>query len=452
MTVARAHKKSGSSRTTRTTPRTSAGFVEVTPNNTLGVTEHVLQKNGLRVLHRHIPDSGAVGLMVTYLVGSRHEVAGNTGSTHILEHLMFKGSKHFPAKKGMSVIDAFAKKGALVNASTWLDRTNYYEVVPKEHFAECCAVEADRMRHANITEKDLRAELPAVISEYALHKNNTREVLDEHMWHTAFLAHGYHHSTIGWLSDIESASVAQLQHFYDTYYHPNNAVVSVVGDAPLAEVLGLVREHFGVHPRSLHPIPKPHTKEPEQQGERMFVIERTQGSNMLAVGWKVPPALHKDTPVLRVLADVLGGSDSSLLHHALVEGGLCADVHVEYVPFHDAALFLVYATLLPNVAHSAVQQRIERVIEGLRTTPLAPELVAHTRAAIEREMLESMDGHYQFLSVINEYIATGDWTLYERTCREVAQVVPEDVQRCAVQYCTTAQQTIGMVRVQASTH
>jgi len=361
--------------------------------------------------------------------------------------LMFKGSKNFPPKNGQGVLDAFEKKGAVVNASTWLDRTNYYEVVPKEHFEACVAVEADRMRHARITKKDLQEELPAVVSEYAMHKNNAREILDEHMWHTAFLAHGYHHSTIGWLSDIENASAETLQHFYDTYYHPNNAVVTIVGDITSSEALGVVKKYLGVHPSSPMPIPEPHTTEPEQLGERSFVIERSQGTNMLGMAWKVPPANHTDTPVLTLLAELLAGSESSLLHHALIEKGLCSSVTVDYAPFHDASLFMVYAKVLPKVTHATVQRRIEGVLRSVREKPLPKQLLQESCHAIERDMLTAVDGHYAFLSEINEYIATGDWTLRDRILKGVAKVTPEDIQKCVEKYVALRNTTTGILRI-----
>ena len=209
-----------------------------------GINEYKLRKNGLTILFRHDDDAPVVGIMVTYLVGSRYEVTGNTGYTHILEHMMFKGSKKFNFRKE-SILSIFEKKGGLVNASTWLDRTNYYEVVPSEHFEFAISLEADRMRNAFITQKDLEEELPAVLSEYAMHENDPVSFLDEKVWASAFMAHPYHHSTLGWLSDIKNVSAEKLKDFYDTYYHPNNAVVTIIGNVEEKEALSMVRKYFG---------------------------------------------------------------------------------------------------------------------------------------------------------------------------------------------------------------
>lgn len=409
-----------------------------------GIEEYELKKNGLRVLYHYDNSSPVVGLMVTYLVGSRHEAAGHTGSTHILEHLMFRGSKHFPSKNGVSVIEQLEKKGAKVNASTFLDRTNYYEVLPDEYFEYVVRLEADRMRHALITEKDLREELPAVVSEHAMRaESDPVDFLDERMWAAAFIAHPYHHSTIGWLSDIENASLEKLQHFYDTYYHPNNAVVTVVGNVEREHALALIAKHFGVHPRSKHEIPKVHTKEPKQLGKRFFEVHRAGTKNVVAVAYKVPEALHTDTPAVMVLSSILGEGKTSRLYRALVEKNLASSVWASYMPFYDPSLLTLYATPFEGVSHGVVEKAIIQVCEKMTKNEVTEAELSRVVAGVTTEIAFARDGHYALLSSLNEAIAAGDWHFLFDLPRTIGAVTKEQLRAVAKKYCVQNDLTVG---------
>ena len=195
-----------------------------------GIFEYRLASNGLQVLLLPQPVVPVVAFMVTYRVGSRNEVTGLTGATHMLEHLMFKGTEKFNRKLNNSVFNVLQSVGAQVNATTWYDRTNYYELLPKDYLPLAIEIEADRMRGALINEEDLESERTVILNEFDRGKNDPVRNLYDSVWSTAFVAHPYHHPTIGWRSDIENATVKGLRHFYDTYYRPDNATVSVLGD------------------------------------------------------------------------------------------------------------------------------------------------------------------------------------------------------------------------------
>lgn len=409
-----------------------------------GIEEYFLRANGLRLLHYPDTSSPVVGVMVTYLVGSRHEAVGHTGATHLLEHLMFRGSKAFPNRRGVSVLDLLGDKGALVNATTWLDRTNYYEVLPREHAAFALAVEADRMRHAAITPRDLAEEMPAVRSEYALRvENDPHEYLDERIWATAFMAHPYHHPTIGWLSDIEHVSLAQLLHFYNTYYWPNNAVLSVVGDIDRETLLPLVAQHFGVHPRAPHEIPVPYTVEPPQQGKRTVEVRRAGTKQVVGLAWKVPEARHSDTPALIVLATLLADGRTSRLYRALVERRRAAEVATTYRPFRDPSLLPVYVTAAAGVRHDSLEREVLRAVKLLQEEGVHARDVARVVAQIEAELVFTRDGHYATLAALNEAIAVADWRYFFDLPGALAKVTPEDVRRVARTYLTDDSLTIG---------
>jgi len=408
-----------------------------------GIHDYVLKKNGLRVLYRHDPTTPVVGVMVTYLVGSRHEAVGYTGATHLLEHLMFKGSKQFPPIRGTSALDRLGEKGALVNATTWLDRTNYYEVLPDEHAEFAIQLEADRMRNAILTEKDRAEEMPAVRSEFAMGENEALEILDKHIWATAFMAHPYHHPTIGWQEDFEQVSIERLKQFYDTYYWPNNAVVSVIGNIEERRALTLVKRHFGVHSRSPHPIPMPYTKEPRQTGKRFVSMSRAGTKNMLGVAYKVPEALHKDTAALLTLSSILADGTTSRLHRALIEKRLCSDVRPMYSPFYAPSLLPIYCTLTNGVTHQAVERTLLREIDHIAQNGVSQAELDRVLASLLTELALARDGHYAMLSALNEAIAVGDWRFFFDLPRQVKRVTTEDIVRVARTYCVLDQATIG---------
>lgn len=428
-------------RATNTKPSVD-GFVFVGAGH--GFEEFELQKNGLRVLYKNEQCAPVAGVMVTYLVGSKHEATGYTGATHLLEHLMFKGSKHFPKKNGMSVIDRLEEKGAVMNATTWLDRTNYFEVFPEEHLAYVLAIEADRMRNARITQKDLTEEMPAVRSEYAMGDNDPYEVLDTHLHAMAFMAHPYHHSTIGWLSDIENVPLERLQRFYDTYYWPNNAYLTLITRVDRATALRQVRQAFGVHPPSRTPIPIPYTAEPSQLGKRFVEVHRSGSANLFGIGFKVPEAQSKDTHVLKVLAHVLGeGTRTSRLHRALVDTKLATSASVLYTPSKDPSLFRIFVKLASGVSHAQVERVVLEVCADVATRGITKAELAHMLAHITTQLAFARDGHLATLGTLNEAIAVGDWRLYFDLPAQVKKVSVTDVRRVAQTYLTEKHGTTG---------
>ncbi|MCJ7440653.1 MAG: insulinase family protein, partial [Thermoanaerobaculaceae bacterium] len=260
-----------------------------------GVEELVLEGNGLRVLLLPDPSVPVVAVCVIYHVGSRNEAVGHTGSTHLLEHLMFKGSRRFDPSDGKPIARVLERVGAHFNATTWFDRTNYYETLPPEHLELALELEADRMRNALLREADLATEMTVVRNEFERGENEPFDALLKESFAIAFREHPYHHPTIGWRSDIENTSIDRLRAFYDTFYYPDNASLVLVGSFDRTEALELVAKHFGPLPRAPREIPSVAIREPRQEGERRFVIRRAGEVGWVVVSWRTPEAAHRDT-------------------------------------------------------------------------------------------------------------------------------------------------------------
>lgn len=407
-----------------------------------GVIEYTLETNGMRVLLKEDHSAPVAGVMVTYHVGSRNETTGYTGATHLLEHLMFKGSDNFNKENKKTVWHLLETKGAQVNATTWLDRTNYYEVIPSEYIEESISLEADRMRNAWIEESDRQSEMTVVRNEFERGENSPMEAIDKQLWALAFQAHPYHHSTIGWRSDIEKVPIERLKKFYNDFYWPNNATVTVVGDFEPEQALSLIAEHFGRHSRSPHTIEEPYTEEPKQEGERRAVVKRTHTANIVAIGYKVPGVAHADTPALHVLNLVLEMGKTGRLQKALVDTSLCSSVNIFYYPMRDETLFTVYAPLTPGISHEVVEEAIKKELQKVGEN-VSVEEVKKAKKAVRVGLASTQDGAYSFLSYLNEYIAGGDWTRAITVPAAIEAVTPKAVSAVAKKYFIVEQSTVG---------
>jgi zinc protease len=408
-----------------------------------GISEYVQDGNGLTVLL--LPDHSApvVTFQVTYRVGSRNEVTGTTGATHVLEHLMFKGSENFNDPKGNSIKQYLEKVGGQFNASTSVDRTNYFATIGRDGLEGYIAIEADRMRHLWLHETDRQAEMTVVRNEYERGKNDPDSVLIEEVTAAAYQALPYHHPTIGWKSDIEHVPIDKLREFYDTFYWPNNATVTVVGDVEPAVALGLIKKYYGAYPRSPQPIPAIYTEEPAQSGARRVVVKRPGELGSVIIAHKVPNGRDADQPALEMLDAILSSGKSARLYRALVDKGLALNAGAATDLHRDLSLHTVYAALAPGATHDQVEEALWAEIDKIKSSGVTAAEVARVKQQYVAADAYKRDGTAGVASELNEWIAVGDWTLYVTFPQKVLQVTPADVQRVANQYFADEQSTTG---------
>src|ERR1700676_4750756 len=422
-------------------PAEGAGFTYVKAAG--GIGEYRLDANGLTALL--IPDHSApvVTFQVTYQVGSRNEVTGTTGATHILEHMMFKGSEGFNDPKGNSVKQLLEPVGGQFNASTSFDRTNYFATIGRESLEGYIAIEADRMRHLWLHEADRQSEMTVVRNEFERGKNDPNNVLMEEVTAAAYEALPYHHPTIGWKSDIEHVPIGKLREFYDTFYWPNNATVTVVGDIDSDAVLGLIKKYYGVYPHSPGPIPPMYTEEPAQSGERRVTVRRPGELGTVIIAHKVPNGRDADQPALAMLDAILSSGKNARLYRALVDQGLALNAGAGTDLHHDLSLHTVYAVLAPGATHIQVEKALLAEVNKIKSSGVTPAEVASVKQQFIAEDAYKRDGTAAIASEISEWIGIGDWTLYVTFPQKVQQVTPADVQRVAKQYFAADQSTTG---------
>jgi zinc protease len=408
-----------------------------------GIEAYRLKENDLQVLLLEQAAAPVATFMVTYHVGSRNEHAGRTGATHFLEHLMFKGTERFNERDGTSIFNTLQRVGANVNASTWLDRTNYYELLPKEHLPLAIEIEADRMRGALLREDDLESERSVILNELDRGKNEPMRNLFEAVWASAFTAHPYRHPTIGWRSDVENATQESLQHFYDTFYWPNHATACVIGDFDKEEALGQVSEHFGAVERAPHAIPEVETREPEQRGERRTTVRQAGQLGALMAAYKSPPAMDEDTDALDVLSSILTSGKNSRLFRRLTDQGLTTQLSSAAARLRDPGLFYIFAALAPERSHEEVEEVMFEAIAEIQEDGVSEEEVQRAKNELTAQEKFGRDGSFSVAAQLNEAIAAGDWCLYAEYVDRIRAVSPGDVQRAARQYLTEDQRTVG---------
>jgi len=408
-----------------------------------GITEYQLTKNGLTVLLLEDHSAPVLTFMVTYRVGSRNEVTGTTGATHILEHLMFKGTEKYNKQNGGHIDTQLGNIGARLNATTWMDRTNYYESIPNDYLELAIDIESDRMRNLLLRKEDKESEMTVVRNEFERGENSPFSALNTAIWATAFQAHPYHHNTIGWRSDIENVPIEKLRAFYDTFYWPNNATVTVIGDFDTNNALELINKYYGAIPTSPNPIPQLYTEEPIQQGERRVVVKRAGQLGVVGIAHKVPKGASEETYPLVLLDYILSNGKTSRFYKALVNENKAVNVFDFYVPLHDASIFTPYVFLAPGVTHKEVEEIILAEIEKIKSEGVTQDEVNRAISQLTAETVYGRDGSFSIASQLNEAIAMGDWKFYVNYLDNLKKVTPKQIQEAVIKYFVEDQRTVG---------
>jgi zinc protease len=292
------------------------------------VTKHTLA-NGMTVLLKEVHSSPIITWIVMYRIGSRNERTGQTGISHWVEHMMFKGTDRFPAGELDKAID---RMGGQWNAFTNTDYTGYYETLPADKIDLALELEADRMINAHFEPEEVESERTVIISERGMYENRPTFWLQEEVSAAAFRVHGYHHEIIGDLADLQTMTREDLFQHYRTHYVPNNAIAVAVGAFNTDEMLEKIRHHYEAIPAGATPnlFVRP---EPPQQGERRVTVIRPSNTSFLQIAYHVPPASHQDWFALNMLSSILSGvggvvgNKTTRLYKALVEPELAVEIY-----------------------------------------------------------------------------------------------------------------------------
>jgi len=420
------------------TPPLPAG---VTRGQTVeGITEYRLA-NGLRFILFPDPSKPTATVNITYLVGSRHENYGETGMAHLLEHLIFKGSKNHPKPDA-----EFSKRGFQNNGTTWLDRTNYFSTFQASDDNLKWAIDwsADAMVNSFIAKKDLDSEMTVVRNEFEMRQNNPSLQMFERNQALLYDWHNYGKSAVGARSDIENVKIENLQAFYRTYYQPDNAVLIIAGKFDEAKTIRWIADAFGRIPKPKRTLPVLWTVEPTHDGERQFTIRRKGEVQIVTVAYRLPSSLHPDLLAADVAVDVLSDTPNGRLYKALVETGKAAQVFGSTMGARDPGFVVFGAVVKKGEPLEPVAQTMIEIIEGsLRKQPVTEAELKRTLQQQATSFERTLANPQSFGVGLSEYVALGDWRLFFYNRDRVAQLTSPTVDQAAARYFVRDNRVVG---------
>jgi zinc protease len=404
-----------------------------------GVSQYTLA-NGLEVLLFPDDTKPTTTVNITYKVGSRHENYGETGMAHLLEHLMFLGS---PSVDNLT--KEFGRRGMNVNATTFYDRTNYFESFPvsDESLAFALKIEAERMTQAFIAKSSLDTEMTVVRNEFESGENSPLRVLWQKMQATAFEWHNYGKSTIGARSDIENVDIGRLQAFYRTYYQPDNAVLTVAGKFDPAKTLALIATEFGRIPKPARTLPRLYTIEPPGDGERTVTIRRVGSAKYVGAMFRVMQGAHPDYAAMEALGEIMTVEPAGRLYQALVETRKATSVQNWSFATHDPGPSIFFAQVALSEPVEPARDALLATLYGVRDRPITAEELDRVRTKYLKDFDQTVNDPQAFGVQLSEWIALGDWRLFFLHRDRWRKLTPADVTRVATEWLKPANLTLG---------
>ncbi|MCK5720298.1 MAG: insulinase family protein [Thiomargarita sp.] len=411
--------------------------------------------NGLQLIVKEDHRAPVVVSQVWYKVGSSYEMAGKTGLSHMLEHMMFKGTKNYPLGEFSRIMSI---NGASENAFTSYDYTVYYQMLEKSRLPLSFEMEADRMRNLILTKEEFLKERKVVTEERRVRTEDkpTRRTY-EHFLATAYQTSPYQNPIIGWMNDIESYNLADLEQWYQYWYAPNNAIVIVVGDVKAQSVLELAQQHFGILP-SLEVAKVANRPEIEQLGSKRLNIQLPAKVPYLVMGYKVPALNTVDKidyweiAALDVISYLLDGGKSARFSKNLVRGQeIAVNASAGYDPFSRLTdLFTFRAT--PTQSHTVIELEtaLREQVQQLQTTLVEKSELERIKNKIRASQIYEMDSLFYQAIKIGMLEAIGlNWQLFDQYVASIKLVTAEQVQTVANKYLIDKNLTIATLEPQA---
>lgn len=414
-----------------------------------GISEYSLP-NGLQVLLLLDASKPVATVNITYRVGSRHESAGETGSAHLLEHMLFKASGKVTNPKG-----EMGALGMRFNGTTSYDRTNFFASFLSSDEQSTRRMDfmlgwlAGMMTQARFTRADLDSEMTVVRNEFERAQNDPGRVLGERMRSAAFSAHGYRHSVLGAKSDVENVPLEALYAFYRKHYRPDNATLIVAGRFDEAAVQAKITAEFGAIARPAAALAAPYTQEPVQDGERSVILRRAGGLASTAVLYHLPAGGTREGVAARLLAEALkqrGGP--------LARGLVAQQLAVTEWAFYSATRepgFITVGVGLPEQAGGTSDEQygikayaaaaaLARVVETYQPTDAEVQTARASLLAAARATRRDAEATAQTLS---EMVAMGDWRLLLGLREALESITPDEVRALARSYLVASNRTAG---------
>lgn len=404
-------------------------------------------KNGMKVVVKEDRRAPTVAHMVWYGIGSMDEVNGKTGVAHVLEHMMFKGTK---ALKPGEFSRKVAALGGRENAFTGKDYTAYYQQIERSRLQEVMALEADRMANLVFDAKEFAQEIRVVMEERRLRtEDQPLAIVNEALNAAAFVAHPYHHPIVGWMNDLENMTVEDTKEWYDNWYAPNNAVLVVTGDVDAQKVYELAQKYYGRLPREKLPPRKPQD-EPVQRGMRRVTVKAPAENPYVALAFKAPTLrdVEKDDDAyaLDVLAAVLDGYDNARLNASLVRTERVANsAGAGYSNFsRGPSLFILDGTPAQGVTTEQLEKRLRAEVDRVAKEGVSAEELDRVKTQLVASQIYKRDSIFGQAMEIGSMEMVGiSHQKMDRIIEKLKAVTPAQVQAVAQKYFTNDTLTVA---------
>jgi zinc protease len=417
----------------------------------LDFTSHKLS-NGLQIILLEDHEVPVIDLQVWYHVGGKDEQPGHTGFAHLFEHLMFKGSAHVGPDEHSRIIEAV---GGFDNAETGDDTTKFFETFPSQYLERVLWLEADRMGSLNVDDANFKSERQVVEEERRVRVDNQPYgSIEEDLRAAAFTVHGYHHTPIGSIADLDKATLEEVRAFFNTYYKPNNATLVIVGDFNSDQALAWTRKYFEGIPASAGPIPRPMATEPPQTAER-DVTKSYSNTPLPAVviGYKIPARYAPDAYPLDLASNILAGGESARLYQALVYKDQIAVQSAGFGNFsEDPNLFWAYAIMNPGHTPEDGEKAVVAILDGLKSQPVgANELQKAKNQEISGFILGRDTDEQKAIALANAAVIGKNPDLVNTELERYLKVTPDDIERVAKEYFVPGRATFLTIKPAAPT-
>jgi zinc protease len=412
------------------------------------VVEHRLD-NGMKVIVKQDTRAPIAVSQVWYKVGSSYEHGGITGVSHVLEHMMFKGTEHLEPGEFSRVI---AANGGEENAFTGRDYTAYFQTLSSDRIEVSFKLEADRMRHLKLLPEEFLKEVEVVKEERRMRTEDKPTSLTyEQFLAGAYEASPYRIPVIGWMSDLDALAVEDLQAWYRKWYAPNNATLVVVGDVEPQAVIALAKKHFGPLKPEQIDRPKPRI-EPAQRGTKRFNVQAPARQPYLILGFKTPVVGTAEEPwepyALEMLAYVLDGGESARLSNNLIRGSqLAVSADASYNAFSRlSSMLLMDAIPASGVSMDELEQALMQEIERFKTEPVSEQEMERVRNQVIAAKVYEKDSVFYQAMLIGQLETIGlDWRLADEYVDNLKRVTPEQIKAVAAKYLIKRNLTVAVL-------
>lgn len=406
-------------------------------------TKEYTLKNGLKVLMVEDHKAPIATFQVWYRVGSRNESFTKTGISHLLEHMMFKGTPKYGSKVFSQIIQ---KNGGMDNAYTTNDYTAYFQIIASDRLDLSIEMEADRMQNLLLDKKELLAERDVVMEERRLrYEDDPQTALYEELVATSFKVHPYRNPVIGWMSDLASIGQNDVVDYYRSYYAPDNAFLIVAGDIDPEKTLKKIKDSFEEIPRGKG-RETVSAVEPEQRGEKRVYLEKEAQLPYMMIAYHIPRFPDEDIYALDVLDSILGGKSGRLYQNIVYEKKLALSAFAESDTFSlDPMLFYLGGTAAPGKEIDAVEEALYAEIERLKETPPSETEVQKAKNQVEAYFIMSQDSLYSQARMTGTFEIMGGWELETKYLDGIRSVRAEDVRRVVQKYFTPENRTVAVL-------